>query len=126
MSDNWKPLAYLIIVTFVITLFLGVILSGFVDTSQVNPEAQGGVTDSLVKYTSGGFEYDVNASIFGVNFILPLPNFYALLPNFAQQYFVSQFITLSYVPNWLLIFLSVLWVGALIWTLIALIKPGSS
>lgn len=124
MSDNWKPLAILIIITFVLTILLSTILSGFVDTSV--PASPNTASAELVKYASGGFEFDVNASIFGVNFILPLPNFFAILPNFAQDYFVKQFVILSYIPNWFLIPFTILWIMALIWTLIALIKPGSS
>ena len=125
MGDgNWKPLAILLIVTFAVGTLLSLILVGFVDTTITNP-ASSSFSHFLVDYTNGTGIYVVDMSIFGIPFSLPTPNIFGLLPDIFQQYFVTQFVALSYVPNIILIPFSILWIFALIWTLSALLKPSS-
>lgn len=121
---NWQPLAYLLISVFVLATLTITILDGFIDVS--TPSSNSSIISPLVTYISGSFVYSINASLFGFDFTLPLPNFLAILPQEAQDYIVSDFIALSYIPDWFLIPFSILFILALVWTLIALIKPMSS
>lgn len=122
---NWEPFAYLLVITLIVGTFLTFLVTPFVDVTQVNP-TNSDYINTMINYTQQDFIQSYNASILGFTFSLPSFNFLGLIPDFAENYIVADLVALSYTPTAILIPFIIMWILALIWTLVAIIKPGSS
>jgi len=123
---NWKPLFYVLIITFAIGVIFNLILGSFdVDLTIPNPDSPIS-TNTLflfqLEFISSNIFDVIDIELFGFSIPLPSFNIFAISGT-IQTFVISQMIILTYVPVIILIPFIVIFIFAVVWTTIKLFIP---
>jgi hypothetical protein len=130
MGDgNWKPLALVLGVLFIIGILFNLIFGAFgINTTIPNPDnsfSNSGIYLFCQNYFNSNILdiVDTGINLFGFNVSVPIINPFAIGGADLKDFMITQLILVTYIPLILLIPFMILFILALIWTGIKLVLP---
>lgn len=127
-KGNYKPLFWAVGIFLILASLMSLILGQFVDISATNPNSflyQNPIYDFFQNTIQGGFVTctDTDISFFGFALCIPFINIFALFGSGVTNFMALQLVTLTWIPNIIIIPMIILGAMGLIWSAVKLILP---